>query len=172
MFKSMIVMLLVILVQHADLGWAQEKSPTNYMNYVVRATALQLKLNAYILMGLEELAQLMCSQNYTKECDVILKNQARLKARYGLISKVDAFTSPPHNSVTRQPDFNRAQEDAKCRISAIRQVRPGDARSFIVKSWRETEVNTRADLCMKAKGYKIERKPEVSVDAPSRGTEE
>ena len=172
MFKSLIVMLLVILVQCADLVWAQGKSPTNYMNYVIRATAIQLELNAHILVGLDEIARLMCSQNYTKECDVIFKNQTRLKARHNLMSTVTALTSSLHNSAARLPDSNRAQDAAGCRFSARRQVRPGDARSFIDKGWKETEVDTLADLCMKAKGYKIERKPEVSVDAPSQGTEE
>ena len=58
----------------------------------------------------------------------------------------------------------RVIDEARCRLSATRDVRPENARSFIGRGWRESEVENRTDLCMKALGYEVKKKSEENED--------
>ncbi|MCY3823815.1 MAG: hypothetical protein OXG62_08100, partial [Nitrospinae bacterium] len=69
---------------------------------------------------------------------------------------VDTLTRPmPQVGSVVTSEQKRAIDEANCKIAAIQQTRPGNARSFIGQMMRQSDADRLAELCMKSKGYKI-----------------
>lgn len=143
--------IILLLLSTPALG--QDKAAAKYLQDV---TNLSLRLNYQIFLGIYQISAIICSQNYTKVCDNVLSHKGLRKTLRDLSIAVDTLTRPlPQVGSVVTPEQKRAMDEANCKIAAIQQTRPGNARSFIGSMMRQSDADTLAELCMKSKGYKI-----------------
>ena len=128
--------------------------------YLQKVTNLSLQLNYQIFLGIYQISAIICSQNYTKTCEQVLSNKGLSETLRNLTNAVNTLTRPlPQVGSVATPEQKRAMVramiEADCKIKAIQQTRPGNARSLIGQMMRQSDADTLAELCMKTKGYKI-----------------
>ena len=149
--KHILLSTIVLLLLSAP-ALGQDKVAAKYLQDV---TNLSLRLNYQVFLGIYQISAIICSQNYTKTCDKVLNHKGLRKTLRDLSIAVDTLTRPlPQVGSVVTPDQKRAMDEANCKIAAIRQTRPGNARSFIGQMMRQSDADRLTELCMKSKGYK------------------
>ena len=154
MRKILLSTIVLLLLSTPALG--QDKAAAKYLQEV---TNLSLRLNYQIFLGIYQISAIICSQNYTKTCEQVLNHKGLRETLRDLTNAVNTLTRPlPQVGSVATPEQKRAMVEANCKIAAIQQTRPGSARSLIGQMMRQSDADTLAELCMKAKGYKINPK--------------